>query len=162
MTLQRLEKLLNSMEGHWFSQKTTYYINTKRVKTNGIKNYTQFVSNQAFISGDNQVNFSIYLYKRHKKPNSEKIIYKYSITKISRFYIKGIIKKLYDNSNSSKQYTFIFYNNYLKIYLNQNNINYTEHIYFINSRFMISTTRTKLNNKYTAINFCSNIKINNQ
>ena len=162
MTLQKLEELLKSMEGHWFSQRTTHYINTKRVTTNEVKNYTKLVTTQEALLIGNQINFNIHLNNKSKELNNRKIIYRYIITKISELHIQGVIEKSYANSRPSKKYTFVFFKNYLKIYLSQHDINYIGYIYFINSKFIISATRTKFKNQYTALNFCSNIKIDNR
>lgn len=156
---QDIESVLIKMPGDWVSQRTTYCIITKRIKTVQLKHSIQIIKNNKSTERfKNQLNYVLgYSYKYHPF-KYRKIIYTYYSNQITPLYTQGIIQK--KEGNILKEYNFILKKHYLKITYNKNHIHYTEYIYFINSKFYISIILIKSPNNYIAISFHSDIKIN--
>lgn len=159
MKLQNIEFILSNISGNWISQRTTYSIKTQEIKIAKLQNKIELIKSKEINKKyTNKLNYLISYYYQCYPINEQKIIYNYYITHTTPLFIQGIIRK--EQKNVFKEYNFIFKKRYLKVTHSDNKINYTEYIYFINSKFYMSIILIKSNNSYVAISFHSDIKIN--
>nr|QVY58190.1 hypothetical protein [Eucheuma denticulatum] len=147
---QMLQKLVNTLEGRWTSQKTIYDFTNKKIDThNSIVNislikFTNISVNLAYVC-------------KYENSNKKKITYNY-IAQNKQLPIIGKIEKA--DTSIVTEYMFQLQDkNNLKIQYHDKNILYTEYIYFIQENFKLSFVIIKKEQKYIAIGFISDIKI---
>jgi len=146
-----LQKLLTHMQGSWVSQRTIYYLKTKKIKNfNRSHNFKLGKSNYWTLNNDllknnmqviewcntNQINKNLYVF-------FDKLNY---------------IKKL--NQDIVKEYECLHQKNqYIEIKYQQKDLQCFEYFYYISKTFRISIGLIKKTNKYIAISFTSEIQI---
>nr|QVY58393.1 hypothetical protein [Kappaphycus striatus] len=147
---QILQKIVNTLEGQWLSQKTIYDLINKKmdVQNSNINisliKFTNISVNLAYIC-------------EYKNINTQKITYNY-ITQNQQLPIVGKIEKA--NNYTVIEYIFKLRDKKnLKIQYYNKTVLYTEYIYFVNQNFKLSVVIIKKENKYIAVCFLSDIKI---
>ena len=149
--IKPLERLIQYLEGKWICQQTIYDSTNKIININEQKIDCLALKKVDKVELINCSYTCTYL-------NNKKIVYKY-INFNNCYPIKGTIKKL--DRNIITNYFFRLENeNFLKIEYLNNNMKYTEYIYFLHKNFNLSITLLKTIKQYNAICFISRIKIN--
>nr|AOM64533.1 hypothetical protein Riqu_054 [Riquetophycus sp.] len=147
-----LKSFLFNMPGNWICQKTLYCIKNSEIRSHQIKININTLTNNS----NNNEETIIQHYYQYSILNKN-IIYKYIQDK-DQFNIKGILYRIYNNTKS--EYKFELHNGYLKLQSGKDDLKYTEYMYCVNSKFIISIVVIKINQNYIAVGFNSNIKIN--
>lgn len=143
--------LLIHIQGNWISQRTIYYLKTKKIKTFNIKNNVNSINKSHIIFNKNFINYddNIFEWYINNKLSINLYLFSKSLNNISKI-----------ERNIHKEYKCIKENNnYLKIKCVNKDIECLEYIYYISKTFRISIGLIKKLNKYIAISFTSDIKI---
>nr|YP_010198185.1 hypothetical protein LK226_pgp121 [Gracilaria ornata]UAD86601.1 hypothetical protein [Gracilaria ornata] len=148
------ENILNKLEGKWICQRTNYFIHHNQVSYDQKKIKLKQIHN---INISPKEDNTVYHYQLHNPENNQKIYYLFFKKEQSKF---GKLHKI--TNDQIKYYRFkIYTHNCIKIESVKEKIVYYEYIYFINSKFTITISVLKENQKYLAISFISGIKISN-
>nr|YP_009774101.1 conserved hypothetical plastid protein [Caulacanthus okamurae]QIZ74718.1 conserved hypothetical plastid protein [Caulacanthus okamurae] len=149
--IEPLKKLIHYLEGKWICQQTIYDFTNKIININQDKiNYLTLKK----IDKAELINCSYIC----QYSNNKKIVYKY-VNSNNYYPVQGTIKKL--DQNIITNYFFKLENeNLLKIEYLNNNIKYTEYVYFLHKNFKLSIILLKTIKYYNAVCFMSSIKIN--
>nr|YP_010904055.1 hypothetical protein REQ00_pgp119 [Caulacanthus ustulatus]WCH57306.1 hypothetical protein [Caulacanthus ustulatus] len=145
--IQPLEILIKYLEGKWISQQTIYDFANKIININ---------QSEIIYSPLKQVESINYGYTCEYL-NNKKIIYHY-INYNNSYPLEGKIEKL-DQKIVTNYFFKLENESFLKVDCLNNNIKYTEYIYFFHKNFKLSIIVIKKIKQYNAICFISNIKI---
>ena len=144
----KLKNLLINTEGSWISQRTIYYLKSKKLKNFNIKHYFSTQNSTGKISKQNLFNKDVYMLEWCNINTPKQNLYLFEKN----------IKKIYQNI--IKEYSCTQYkNNYLEIKYRKKNIECLEYFYQISQTFRISIGLIKKEDKYVAISFTSEIQI---
>nr|WCH56306.1 hypothetical protein [Hypnea sp.] len=147
---QTLGNLINHLEGIWVSNQTVYDFKNKT-----IHNYKFDIEVSLLNKLSHSKTHTQYMCKYKNIHN--KIIYNY-ILQPALHQKYGTIEKIEDNE--IVKYVVIFDSNRrFKISYSQQDIVYTEHLFFLHKNFKLSIGIIKKANKYKAISFTSDIKV---
>jgi len=150
MALQ-LYNLLNNIEGDWISQRTIYYLKTKRFKTFHMKSFIGPFNILNPIRTKNLMDYNGYIIKwyNNKQIRENLYIFADNLNQIQK--IEGDYNRIY-------QFEFKTVH-LIKIISNYEKMQCIEYIHLVSQNFRISISLIKKLNKYIAIAFTSDIKI---